>query len=102
MPRALAAASLSSLNTARALRMSSRSTSARAGTLAGAHSEGALDEVLELTDIAGKRVGRQRRQRLGRDPAHVAMETLVEPAQEVVDQRRDVLGARAAAAASRA
>jgi len=84
--------------------MSSRSTSARAGTLsgdvtgveaigvllrlgmsfraiclAGAHSEGALDEVLELADIAGERVGRQRRQRLGRDPPHVAMETLVEP-----------------------
>src|SRR6266513_5701452 len=61
----------------------------------GAERVGALEDVLELTDVAGKVVRHQRGERVGRQPPHLAPEAFVEPPQEGQRERRDVLASRA-------
>src|SRR5690606_19762978 len=55
--------------------------------------DGALDQVLELADVARVVVGEQPVERLGRDAVEVALHLAVEAIEEALDQQRDVLGA---------
>ena len=57
--------------------------------------DGSLDLVLELADVAGKRVRAQARHRLGRDRRHGAPRSHPIHAEEILGQRRDVPGALA-------
>src|SRR5215475_3184223 len=58
--------------------------------VARAEREGPLEEILKLANVAGEVVAGQRRHRIGRDALHVAPEALVEPAQEIREEGRDV------------
>src|SRR5438445_1373864 len=55
----------------------------------------ALDDVLQLAHVAGPAVGAQGRQRLRRRPVDPLAELVVEATDEVPDEQRDVLAARA-------
>src|SRR2546425_824902 len=53
-------------------------------------SVGPLEEVLQLAHVTGEVVRGQRRDRIGGDALDVTPETLVEPPEEIRDQRRNV------------
>src|SRR2546428_10362245 len=59
--------------------------------LARAHGEGTLDDVLELTHIAGEIVAAERGQRVWRDALHVPPEAPVVAAQKMVHERWNIL-----------
>src|SRR5256884_6642009 len=67
-----------------------------------AHGEGALYEILELAHVAGKIVGLERYERLGRDAADLPAEAAAKAADEVVHEGRGVLAARAGRGAGHA
>src|SRR6516162_3795549 len=58
--------------------------------VARAEGEGALEHILKFANVAGEIVGGQRRQGVGGDALDVAAEALVEPPEEIREQRRDV------------
>ena len=58
-----------------------------------------LEDALQLADVARPGVAPQQLQRLRRDPLDVLAQLAAEALEEVLDQERQVVAARAAAAA---
>src|SRR5580658_3926027 len=67
----------------------------RAELLTIAEEDGALDDVLELADVARPGVGREDVEGLRLDTRHVLLEALVELAEKVLDEQRNVPGSLA-------